>query len=175
MKKSLYCGGRAVGTVEIPGEGSRLALKAVMDDPGEGLYRAALVGQRGELALGVMIPEGGCLKAERTVYRRDLEALGGSLRGEVRCSGEVGTGWQWAERPDELLKDPFLARRLERCARVWYRREAGRLCLAVEIEEGRPFPMETLFCLAQPGEVEGRRCVRFLFDGEGKPLLPGKE
>ena len=175
MKLPLYRGGSAAGTVEVLTEGNRAVLRAAMEDPGDGLYRAVLLGTRGELAVGVMAPEGKNLAAERCVYRRDVEQLGESAGGEARRFRAFGKAWLPAQTPEALLRDPFLSRRLGCCRRVWYRREGGVLQLAAAAEEGEPFPLETLFCLAEPGLVEGVACMVFRFDEMGRPLLPEKE
>ena len=81
----LCCLGEAAGEVLLTPEGSRTIIRAAMEDPEDGLYRAWLVGDRGELALGVMEPGGGKLTACRRVYRRDVESLGVLRRREADC------------------------------------------------------------------------------------------
>ena len=44
------------------------------------------------------------------------------------------------------------------------------LLLALPLEEGRPFPLEALFCLGRIQRVEGRRCVIYAFREE-EPVL----
>ena len=67
---------------------------------------------------------------------------------------------------------PELRQRLEKVPRAFRRREGERLLLAFPLEEGRPFPLETLFCLARVLPVEGRLCAVYAFDREGRPLPP---
>ena len=50
----LYCQERPRGEITLDPRGSRTRVRASMDDPGDGLYRAALLGERGELLLGVL-------------------------------------------------------------------------------------------------------------------------
>ena len=45
------------------------------------------------------------------------------------------------------------------------------LLLALPAEEGRPFPLECLFCLGRLERVEGQRCVVYAFQEE-EPVLP---
>ena len=51
---------------------------------------------------------------------------------------------------------------------AWF--EAEHL-LALPAEEGRPFPLECLFCLGRLERVEGQRCVVYAFREE-EPVLP---
>ena len=164
----LCCGGEAAGEVALCPEGARTVIRASMEDPGDGLYRAWLVGERGELALGVMEPGGGRLTACRRVYRRDVEALGQLRRGEARCSLRFGgeTPWRETERPAGLFRSGFFQSRLGRFGRAWHRREGERLELALPLEKGGPFPLEALFCLGRLEKVEGRLCVVYAFQGE---------
>ena len=164
----LCCLGEAAGEVLLTPEGSRTIIRAAMEDPEDGLYRAWLVGDRGELALGVMEPGGGKLTACRRVYRRDVESLGVLRRGEARCSFRFGGETPWRETgcPAAMFRTPFLRSRLGRFGRAWHRREGERLELALPLEAAGPFPLEALFCLGRLERVEGRECVVYAFQGE---------
>ena len=164
----LCCLGEAAGEVLLTPEGSRTIIRAAMEDPEDGLYRAWLVGDRGELALGVMEPGGGKLTACRRVYRRDVESLGVLRRGEARCSFHFGGEEPWRETgcPAGLFRSPFFQSRLRRFGRAWRRGEGERLELALPLEEGQPFPLEPLFCLGRLELVAGQLCVVYAFRGE---------
>ena len=138
----LFCGGQPRGAVTLDRGDSRREVRAEMADPGDGLYRAFLVGERGELPLGVMEPQRGALAVCRRLYARDVAALGA------------------------------LQRCLEGTPRALRRREGERQLLAFPVEEGRPFPLEPLFCLARIRRVEGQLCAVYAFDREGRPLSP---
>ena len=110
----LYCGGRPQGEVVIGPEEIRREVRAAMADPGDGLYRAFLLGQAGELPLGVMEPAGGTLSVRRRLYAREIAALGPLERGEARLSFAFGEGvWQETDAPGQVTADPALRRRLE--------------------------------------------------------------
>lgn len=144
-----------------------------MADPGDGLYRAFLVGERGELPLGVMEPSGGRLSVCRRLYARDIAALGRLEQGEARLSFRFQEAlWQETGMPGRLMAAPELRKRLEKIPRAWHRREGERLLLALPLERGKPFPLETLFCLARVTTVEGRLCAVYAFDGKGRPVSP---
>ena len=132
-----------------------------MADPGDGLYRAFLVGERGELPLGVMEPVEGRLTVSRRLYSRDIAALGRLERGEARLSFRFEeSAWQSTNDPAEASAVPELHGRLRKFPRAWRRREGERLLLA------------TLFCLARVLRVEGRLCAVYAFGRQGQPLPP---
>ena len=138
-----------------------------MEDPGDGLYRAALRGERGELMLGVLAPEGGMLTLRRMVYTRDVAALGRLVEGEARQSFPFRpAGWRETRCPAQLFHSRFLIDRLRPAGRGWWRREGSVLLLALPLEEGKPFPLEALFCLGRIQRVEGSRCVVYAFREE---------
>lgn len=172
----LYCQGERRGDITLAlwgPNGSRTEITAAMDDPGDGLYRAFLLGKQGELLLGVLAPEDGRLCVCRRLYHRDVEPLGLLVRGEARRSfrfEETGLCWRETCCPAQLFQDRFLIQRLRPIGRGWWRREGGVLLLALPLEQGRPFPLEALFCLGRVQRVEGQLCVVYAFR-EGQPVI----
>ena len=168
----LYCQDQRRGEVTLSlwgPNGARTEIRTSMDDPGDGLYRAFLLGERGELALGVLAPEDGRLTVCRRLYNRDVAALGKLLRGEARRSfrfEETGLCWRETCCPAQLFHSRFLIDRLRPAGRGWWRREGSILLLTLPLEEGKPFPLEALFCLGRIQRVEGSRCVVYAFREE---------
>lgn len=171
----LYCQGACLGEIRLRCLGGRTEVCASMEDPGDGLYRAVLRGERGELMLGVLAPEGGRLALGRMLYTRDITGLGPLRDGEARRSFrfQQQAGWRQTGCPAQLFQDPFLQSRLQRIGQAWWRREEPLLLLALPVEPGRPFPLECLFCLGRLERVEGRRCVVYAFRGE-EPVPPDR-
>lgn len=168
----LYCRGECRGEIELQPQGNRTDVWAVMEDPGDGLYRAALCGEQGEILLGVLSPEKAALELRRKLYSRDVAALGPLVRGEARCSFRFRErGWTETRCPAELLEDCFWQERLGNVGTAWWRKEGGLLYLALPLAEDRPFPLETLFCLARPERVEGWPCAVYAFR-RGEPVPP---
>ncbi len=173
----LYCREERRGDVTLTlcgPNGTRTEIAASMDDPGDGLYRAFLLGERGEFPLGVLAPEKGRLTVCRRLYHRDLEALGQLRRGEARRSfrfEDARVCWRETCCPAQLFQGLFLRERLRPYGRAWWRRQGILLLLALPLEEGQPFPLEVLFCLGRIECVEGRRCVVYTFREE-EPVLP---
>ena len=84
----LYCAGVCRGEITLRPEGGRTEVLAVMPDPGDGLYRVELLGERGGLMLGVMEPAGRELTVCRRLYSRDVTApAGGKPAVPLSCSG----------------------------------------------------------------------------------------
>lgn len=163
----LYCRGECRGEIVLEPEGPRRSVRAFMPDPGDGLYRAVLRGERGEMMLGVLAPEGDRLELCRTISGRDIDRLGPLLNGEARCSFQFQeTGWRETCCPAQLFRGSFLQSRLRPAGRAWWRREGMVLLVALPLEEGRPFPLESLFCLARVERVAGQRCVVYAFREE---------
>ena len=170
----------ARGELTVCPQGVRTELRACMDDPGDGLYRAFLLGEHGELALGVLAPEGGRLALCRRLYSRDVDALRPLLRSEARQSFRFqdapqaarteASCWRETRCPAQLFQSPFLQYRLRPVGRAWWRREGTLLILALPLEEEKPFPLEALFCLGKVQCVEGVRCVVYTFREE-EPVL----
>ena len=91
---------------------------------------------------------------------------------EARCSFRFReSGWQETSRPAELLEDRLLRERLGAVETAWWRRDGEVLYLALPLAEDRPFPLETLFCLARPERVEGWPCAVYAFR-RGEPVPP---
>ena len=166
----LYCQGERRGEVTLSlwgPNGARTEITASMADPGDGLYRAFLTGEQGELPLGVLAPEEGRLALCRRLYSRDLTALGPLERGEARRSFAFAAPcWRETRCPAQLFRESFFQRRLRPLGRAWWRREGELLLLALPLEPGAPFPLEALFCLGRVEQVEGTRCVVYAFREE---------
>ena len=71
----------------------------------EGLWCAWAVGETGNLRIGVLEPENGCLQIRRRFSKRLTDPLGPILRGELRPLGEEREHWE-PLRP-ELLRSPY--------------------------------------------------------------------
>ena len=167
----VYCRTVRCAEAVMREENDRVAISAELEDPGDGLYRAVLQGERGELSLGVLEPREGKLVLRRRPERCDLVRLG-TLKGvQVVCafSFRKKSLWRETRRPCELLREDFFGVRLERIPRAWWRRTEGRLFLALPYERGVPFPLEPIFCFARIQWVEGETCAVYVFDENAEP------
>ena len=141
---------------DTDGDGLRILSKQSDQPSGDqpGAIRALAEGIENGLKEQVLlgVTEDGGL---RRCFSRELLAPAGELRrGVLRpCGGEA------PERRGFLSRLPEMARtaRQGRCVRA-----------LVPWREGEPFPIPELFCFASVGQ--GR--VTYLFDGEGRPIMP---
>ena len=167
----LLWGSAEVGEVAVERDGLYICFSAAAQVP-EGLWCVWVVGEQGEFRLGVLEPRG-----ERSVIRRRLSGrmtapVGRLLRGEVRSVSRETSEWECASDPAGLFRSEWLRRRLERCEAGLFRRETGRLYLAVPYDVRDPFRLEALFCFAHIREIRGKRYVVFLFDEAEWPMFP---
>ncbi|MBR3704070.1 MAG: hypothetical protein IKM11_01065 [Oscillospiraceae bacterium] len=170
---AVYCRGVRCGDAVLRADGARAEICVRMRDPGDGLYRAVLEGERGELPLGVLEPQNGELLLRRRPARRELERMG-----TVRCVRAVCSFlfdekqvWNETDDPSQLLRSADYRCRLTRCSRAWWRRGQGSLMLALPLREDTPFPLESLFCFARVEHVEDTLCAVYAFDEREMPLL----
>ena len=167
----VYCNGTLCGEATLRGEGGRVEICAKMNDPGDGLYRAVLEGERGQLSLGVMEPKGGELTLRRRPEWCEVERIGAVRRIRAGCAFTFGQKRVWCEtdEPAQLFRSDFLRDRLMP-RRAWWRREQGVLTLAFALREDAPFPLEMLFCFACVERVEGELCAVYRFDMDENPV-----
>lgn len=168
-KFPLLWEGKAIGELSAEREALYTWFTARCRLPGEGIWCAWAVGDRGELRLGVVEPQNGI---RRRFSRQMTAPLGKLLRGELRPAGErAAETWTAAPEPDRLFHTPWLRRRL-RGAQGALTRTAGEWrLLALPYDEKRPFPLPPLFCLAQPRHIGGKRYIVYAFDGKEWPVF----
>ena len=137
--------------------------------PGEDIWCAWAVGDRGELRLGVVEPQNGI---RRRFSHQMTAPLGKLLRGELRPAGDrTEENWTAAPEPDRLFRTPWLRRQLRDVRGALTRTaEAGKF-LALPYDEKQPFPLTPLFCMAQPRNIGGKRYLVYAFDGKEWPVF----
>ena len=167
----IYCRGECRGEAALKEDGARVEICAEIADPGDGLYRAVLTGDRGELPLGVMEPRGGMLTLRRRPELCEVARVGGGRCIRVGCSFPFGKTRTWTrtDEPGGLVCDDFLCERLARQPYAWWRRGGEKLFIALPLKTDAPFPLEALFCLARVERVEGEVCAVYAFDKSGIP------
>ena len=169
---NVYCGGRCVGEVELRDVGGRTEIIGAAENPGDGLYRAVLIGWGGELPLGVMESANDRLILRRRPETAAVARLGLIDRVEMVCSFPFRkkTVWSETQTPGNLFRDVFLRQQLEKIRRALWRRAGGTTTLAMPLRDGEPFPLMALFCFARIERVEGERCAVFCFDEREEPV-----
>lgn len=149
----------------------------------EGLWCVWVIGETGELRLGILEPQGEFGRIRRRFSRQSLQPLGVLLRGEVRpntpsesevqeipakIETEAEQNWSNQDFPAELTS--WIADRKSISGAVW-RRTEERFFLAIPYESNRPFPLSKLFCFAQVQQFRGKTHVIFTFDWKGRPIF----
>ena len=166
------------GRLRCRREGARVRLTMEAVPGGRGLYRGEIFGRGGSLDLGILLPQGGGLRLERSLSVRTLEArdcwpiLGGRLLLSHSFVREEGLpGWERREALDGLFPgDPALAREAAGLA-AWYREEAeGGFSLAFPWEG--VFPLTPVFCFARRACLHGRWYLVYRFGEDGRPVMP---
>lgn len=137
----------------------------------EGLWCIWIVGEGGELRLGVPEPEGGRYGICRRISRSAAVPLGRILRGEVRRSGEESRCWTEEPQPERLFQLPWLRQGLQGRQGVLSCRKGDLRLLALPWDKSAPFPLAPLFCLARLLCIGSRYYIVYAFDGEGNPVL----
>ena len=154
--------GRPVGTAEVTEEGLYLRFTADCEDPLSGPCRLVGAGE----------PGGGRLRLSRVLSRRDCAAVGRLSHLELRAP--AGSAPQWGPLPPDAFQGSWLRNRLGREREVLFARQGETRLAALPFDLRKPFPWPELFCLARIAVWQGREWAVFAFDGQERPILPGK-
>lgn len=171
------------GTLRAREEDLWVRLEVVRPDDGRGLYKVWCTGAGGEFLLGTLVPQGGGLCLERRVARRTLEEAGAWPLTGGKCvmsysftDRKKGQGdWHREEHPEDLCRDPVVRTCLKGAQGLLSRENGAVRQLAMPFSVCKPILLNTLFCLAQVEERQGRRYLLWSFDRRGRPLLPGAQ
>lgn len=142
--------------------------------PGEGLWCAWVVGDRGELRLGVLEPMGDRACIRRRFSDRMTAPVGRLLRGELRtaCPVPKQEPWQSVSEPDRLFQTRWLREQLGGRSGVLTRLRNGETHVAIPYDKGNSFPLVPLFCFADLQVIQGAACLVFAFDEKARPVFP---
>lgn len=163
--------GRAVGELTVVRDGLYAAFSLTCHPWMDGVCRAFILGERGELRLGVPVPSGGEFALYRRIALREVETVGVLRSAELRACEEPSGVWKSVRQPEELFRDSFLRSRILGVRNVRVRRTPNGLFLALPFERGKPFPLPALFCFARIQCVCGVCCVVYAFDTQGNPVI----
>lgn len=163
---------------ELTAEGEALytwfTARCPLPEDGEKIWCAWAVGDRGELRLGVLEPQGDRVGSIRRRFSRQMTApLGRVLRGEVRPAAQKEPErWDPAPAPERLFRAPWLRQRLRGLRDGMTRAGAdGGRELALPYDPRKPFPLTTLFCFARVRSIGEGRWAVFRFDREERPVF----
>ena len=162
--------GKRVGDLSVERDGLYLCVSAQARLP-ENLWCIWLLGEQGEIRLGVPEPKNGTHTLCRRISARSAAPLGKLLRGEARLLRRQTEGWEQIQDPGRMFCPSSIRREAERCSGGLTRQEGTVRCLALPYGAKQPFPMVSLFCFARIYRINGREYAVFSFDGRGQPLF----
>ena len=171
-KFPLMQDGRPVGELITEREALYTWYEARCRLPGEGLWCAWAVGDRGELRLGVLEPCGNRASIRRRFSAQLTAPMGRLLQGEIRPVRPAEPGdWAPLERPEALFRSRWLREQLWGLSGLLTRSGDGRRYVAAPYDAGRPFPLPALFCFARVVRIGGRIYAVFAFDKGEQPVF----
>lgn len=165
---------KPVGELTAEREALYTCFEARCSLPGDGLWCAWAVGERGELRLGVLEPHEGAGVIRRRFSHRMTAPAGRLMRGEIRPAAPAEQeNRQWAPVTDTaaLFRTPGLRKGLQGLEGLLWRRDGPIRLLAVPYDPRRALPLTGLFCFAQPRRICGERYLVFAFDERERPML----
>ena len=169
------------GCLDVREDGAMVRLGVCRAPDRAGIYKVRLRGDGGEYLLGTLIPEGNCLRLQRTLSRDALHRAGcWPIRGgscslhfpfseQQQVKGEF-TPWRWEHHPGKLLSDPVLQDSAAAWGSMLTRTGKDGFQLAAPFDPRRPFPLLPLLCFASVERVDGQVHAVFSFDHQGHPV-----
>ena len=166
----ILLNGQRCGELITEENGLYICYRAVCRPCG-GPVRLFAVGECGELRLGVMQPENGCLVLNRRISCRESAAAGRLLRGEVRPFLPQECGWHFLAETEPLFCGRELQMRIRKIKDCMACGGNEQWFLAAPFETGKPFPLVELFCFARMRRIGQREYAVFCFDASGQPVF----
>lgn len=167
-KYPLLCGGIAAGELTVTRDTPNTVFDAVCPRR-EGLWSVWAVGRNSALRIGIPEPAGDRLHICRRFSPSMVEPLGDILRGELRPPADLRERWE----PLSLSSLPMpLHQPLRGLRGVLTCQQNGLRLVAIPRNDAAPFPLEAMFCFAQPRRVSGTDCWVFALDDRGWPHMP---
>lgn len=171
MDKFPLCwNGKALGEMMVEAEPLYSCFSARCRLPWQGLWCVWLVGEKGELRLGVPEPQEDGAAIRRRFSNRMTAPLGRLLRGELRPAASAETA-PWEAVACDSFQTPWLRRQLQEMNGALMRQTGRCRFLAVPYDERYPFPLPPLFCFARIRQIAGEAYAVFAFNQEEWPVF----
>lgn len=172
-KLPLYSRGTIVGELTLQQEGASTWFQADCRRVPPGICCAWVVGDQGDLRLGVLERQGDRAALRRKFSQRMTAPLGRFLRGEIRpAAGEAPAQDDWVPLQEGTLHSPLLREGVRGRSGVLRRTQRGRFELAIPYAPDAPFPFPEIFCFARSLRIRGNRYLVFSFDSTEQPQFP---
>lgn len=170
------------GAVTIRQEGRCAVCRAIYRTDEPSLFKAWLIGKRGRILLGTLIPEGGALRLHRSIEISQLERQGAwpPTGAEILAAYSLTTrhppkGWCLQNEPWKMSELGEFRSSVQNFPWCFLRKNAKGIQIAIPWELGKTFPLSQLFCLASIKQFDGDLYLTFCFSAQGKPELPFEE
>ena len=172
-KLPLYSKGAVVGELTVQQEGQSAWFQADCRRVPPGICCAWVVGDQGDLRLGVLDRQGDRGELHRRFSQRMTAPLGRFLRGEIRpAGGEAPSRDDWAPVQEGTLYSPLLREGVRTCSGVLRRTRGERFELAIPYAPDAPFPFPEFFCFARSLRIRGTPYLVFSFNSREEPQFP---
>ena len=157
--------GASVGELTVEKELLHTCFSAKVSLPkNDGLWCVWLVGNRGEVRLGIPEPTGETATICRRFSDRMAAPLGNLLRGELRPVAKKHSAWEPVLSPENLFRSQWLHQRIKGYHGILSKQSGNCKFLAVPYDKGNAFPFVDLFCFSSCLKIEGRSYLVFAFD-----------
>ena len=168
-KFSLCWQGKVLGEIAVEAEPLYSSFAVRCRLPRQGLWCVWLVGECGELRLGVLEPQGDTAVLRRRFSNRMTASLGRLRRGELRrvASGEA----EWEPMAGDVFRTPWLRQQLREKTGVLVRQTGSRRLLAIPYDGKTAFPLPAVFCFSVIRRIRGKEYAVFAFDEEEWPVF----
>lgn len=171
-KFQVFLDGVETGEMTVMQEGLYDVFRVSCHPPTENVLRAFAIGERGELRLGIPVPDGTEFTVCHRIALHEVEAAGRLLRGELRpCDGESRKRWEAVKNPERLFRSTFLREQLRGMEGILTRKDGGVRFLALPFDSHRPFLLTSLFCFARVKRIGGQPYAVFAFDRGENPIF----
>jgi len=172
-KFPLQWRGKSVGELVVEQAGLYTWYTAACRLPDNQLWCVWVVGERGELRLGILEPAGEAACIRRRFSARMVQPLGKLLQGEIRPAAKTVTEqWETVSDPESLFQTPWLRCQLKDMNGVLIRKSGPRRYLAIPWDSAKPFPLPRLMCFPAVRPIRQRCYAVFCFDEAENPVFP---
>ena len=179
----IYEQGMLRGQLRAERQGLRTVFRADCPAWDAGIRKVWLRGDRGNLLLGTLVPEGDRLRLGRTISNAMLREKGLEYCQRAEIEGGMGqpapqkqaqsaqeNRWLPVARLSLPGMDPALAEAIRSMKNGVWRREPEGICVCCPWQIGQRMPCMPLFCCASYSTRRGGMLTWFL-DEQGKPLM----
>ena len=163
-KFPIWLDGASVGELTVERERCYTRFAAQVRLSPDDLWCMWIVGERGELRLGVLVQGKTDIKIRKRFSDQLVLPIGGILRGEIRRVGSVRSEWERISSVDEITNSEWLQKKLRGQGGLLRKRCGKGQYIAIPYDKEKYFPAIELFCFARLLDVGGGLYLALLFN-----------